>query len=109
MSKEIYHGETDGNSSPFRGCTGLKNLKIGNGIKEIMYSAFNNCSGLQEIIIPRSIETISYEPFKNCTKLTAITYKGSINEWKNLSKTSWAGGSSIVTVVCSDGEISSNK
>ena len=97
------------NSSAFEGCVSLKNISLGNGLKEIMYSAFNYCSNLEEIEIPKSIEIISYEPFKNCTKLTSITYKGSINEWKNVSKTSWTGGSSISTVICSDGEISSNE
>ncbi|MBR5552033.1 MAG: leucine-rich repeat protein [Muribaculaceae bacterium] len=64
----------------FSGCTNLKTLNIGNGVKNIPSYAFKDCSGLTSATIGNSVTTISDHAFMGCTKLTSVTIPNSVTE-----------------------------
>ena len=50
----------------FSGCSSLKTIDFGNGVKTIGNAAFNNCEALETIIIPKSVTSIgNAETFGN--------------------------------------------
>lgn len=53
--------------------SGLVNLEIGDGVKQIYGSAFSNCNFLEELIIPNSIISIANGAFYNCISLKHVT------------------------------------
>ncbi len=114
----------------FETCYGLKSVTIGSSVTYLGWGAFKNCYGLRSITIPSSVTSISPETFKycdsltsidipnsvtligedafnGCTKLKNIMYKGTIAEWKDISK--WHGWDEEVpkscTIHCTDGDI----
>ncbi len=114
----------------FETCYGLKSVTIGSSVTYLGWGAFKNCYGLRSITIPSSVTSISPETFKycdsltsidipnsvtligedafnGCTKLKNIMYKGTIAEWKDISK--WYGWKEEVpkscTIHCTDGDI----
>ena len=56
----------------FSGFTGLRNLRIPDGVVEIREGAFENCTDLESIVIPDSVERIGEYAFSGCTSLTGI-------------------------------------
>ena len=58
--------------SAFYGCTGLKNVKIGNNVQTIGNYAFD-CSGVTSVTIPNSVKTIGDLAFYRCEGLTSVT------------------------------------
>lgn len=113
----------------FMHCSNLKNIIFGSKIKTIGNSAFEDCESLESINIPDNIVDIKYSAFKDCTKLktislpstltfldsyvfqntpaTSITFRGTMLQWSNQVNKgySWKYGSSITSVICSDGTI----
>lgn len=114
----------------FETCYGLKSVTIGSSVTYLGWEAFKNCYGLRSITIPSSVTSINPETFKycdsltsidipnsvtnigkdafnGCTKLKNIMYKGTIAEWKDISK--WYGWKEEVpkscTIHCTDGDI----
>ena len=62
---------------------------------------------LVAISIPTSVTSIGSRVFKDCSGLTALNYSGTMAEWAQIQKAAdWNEGSSITSVVCSDGSIS---
>jgi hypothetical protein len=55
--------------SAFLRCENLKQVDLGNGLKEIGGCAFSSCTSLTEIIIPDSVKTVAYHAFSYCDKL----------------------------------------
>ncbi len=64
---------------------GCKNSVIPNGVASIGVCAFINCSSLTIIIIPESITSIGNSAFSGCNGLTSVYYKGSSENWDNIS------------------------
>ena len=91
----------------FYGCTGLTSVTIGNSVTSIRNAAFRGCTGLTSITIPDSVTSIGDYAFYGCTGLTSITYKGTIVDWKNITKGyDWKYGvSSRCVIHCTDGDI----
>lgn len=114
----------------FDTCYGLKSVTIGSSVTYLGWGAFKNCYGLRSITIPGSVTSINPEEFQycdsltsidipnsvteigkyafnGCTKLKNIMYKGTIAEWKDISK--WYGWKEEVpescTIHCTDGDI----
>ena len=130
-SIEIPDSVSSIGDSAFGTCYGLKSVTIGSSVTYLGWGAFKNCYGLRSITIPSSVTSISPETFKycdsltsidipnsvtnigedafnGCTKLKNIMYKGTIAEWKDISK--WHGWDEEVpkscTIHCTDGDIS---
>lgn len=59
-------------SFAFRGCTGLKHIKISNSVTTIGDYAFEGCMGLIDIEIPSNVTSIGGDAFSNCIGLTNI-------------------------------------
>lgn len=69
----------------FYSCTSLGNIKIPNGVKEIKKNAFAYCKTLKYIIIPDSVVLIESDAFEMCDALTNVYYRGSEEEWGNVT------------------------
>ena len=68
--------------------SGLENIEIMDGVKKIGSKAFMSCTALKTITIPKSVETIEANAFYRCLKLERVIYKGSEEEWGNITKDS---------------------
>ena len=91
----------------FEGCDGLISITIPNSVTSIGYGAFWHCDRLRSVTIPRSVKKIGERAFGYCERLNSIKYKGTIAEWKELTKTeSKRPKYEYIHVYCSDGEIS---
>lgn len=112
----------------FKMQTGMKSVKLPDGLKTISACAFEKCSGLTEIVIPDSvtvIEKFAFEDCKNlkrvvlgkgvkkigrlafygCHDLTSFTFNGTVAEWNLIEKGEhFLLGSNVEKVVCLDGE-----
>ena len=107
-------------SRAFYGCSSLTDITIPNSVTSIWDSAFSNCSSLTSVIIPDSVEYIDYlvfggcsnltsitigkgvtsirrYTFYNCSKLTTVYYKGSAQEWNNISINNENNGNDCLT------------
>lgn len=86
----------------------LTDITLPSYTKNIGKGAFQECTGLTNIILPKLLESIEEYVFKGCKQLESITYNGTKAQWENNIKRSaiWNEGSSINTIVCSDGSIS---
>lgn len=51
----------------------------------LLIHSFNECHDITSIVIPLSVTKIDYAVFGNCTKLKSIYYKGTYNDWSNMS------------------------
>ena len=129
-SIEIPDSVSSISDGAFETCYGLKSVTIGSSVTYLGWGAFKNCYGLRSITIPSSVTSISPETFKycdsltsieipnsvtsigkdafnGCTKLKNIMYKGTIAEWKGISK--WYGWKEEVPksciIHCTDGDI----
>ena len=56
----------------FNNCTGLKKIKLPEGLISIEDNAFQGCTGLSSIDLPQSLVSIGYYAFSSCTSLTSI-------------------------------------
>ena len=75
---------TIGNSA-FHDCSSLTSFTIPNDVETIGNAEFCNCSSLTDITIPDSITSIEGFSFDNCSNLTSVYYKGTANDWANIS------------------------
>ena len=62
----------------FKGCSNLKELKIGEGITEIKKSAFFGCSALENVVIPESVTAIGLFAFEECEGLRTVNIMADI-------------------------------
>ena len=67
--------------------TQIETIEIPNGVKEIATSAFTNCYNLTSITIPNSVTSIGWEAFDGCNNLTTVNYKGTEEQWNQISIT----------------------
>lgn len=80
----------------FRGCTALKNVELGSGLKFIGAGTFRRCSALTSIVIPEGVVSIGYlddgnecgASFCDCTSLTTISLPSTL---KNVYRLSFDG------------------
>lgn len=115
-------------SETFSGCNSLKNVVLGDGVKNVGSKAFERCGSLKTITLPDSVLHIEIQAFidcgslidvtigenvtsigscafENCMKLTQVKYGGAKDYWAQISKNRWNTYSSIETVICSDGTV----
>ena len=85
---------------------GCNNSEIPQNVETITNLAFYGCSGLTGIIIPKSVKNIESWAFRDCKALVRIVYRGSVEQWNNMTKaTGWDESTGKYTVYCTDGEI----
>ena len=57
----------------FYGCSGMSDLTIPAGLKEIPASCFDGCTGLSSLKIPETIEKVCKNAFSDCTGIKELT------------------------------------
>lgn len=84
----------------------IVSAEIPEGIHGLGSSAFADCHELTSVSIPSTVVDIGFDCFKNTPKLKEITYNGTVERWKNVSRGSnWLRKSGTKTVKCLDGQI----
>ncbi len=64
-------------------------LVLTDGIEKMSSYAFYNCSSLISITIPNSVTSIGESAFYNCSSLQNVYYDGTIEEWCNITFSSY--------------------
>ena len=72
-------------ANAFSNCKKLEEIVVPAGVKELCEGAFENCESLKKITITRGIETISASAFANCPSLESVIFKGTEDEWAQIS------------------------
>ena len=88
-------------------CSGLTSITIPQNITSINEFMFNDCSGLTKITIPKNVTYIKSYAFDGCNGLKNITYKGTVKEWKKITKGyRWKDNVPTTCIIhCTDGDI----
>ena len=68
----------------FEGCKNLKSVIILNSSGEYKIITFKDCTSLEYVEIPTSIVCIYSDAFDGCSALETITYKGTVEQWKQV-------------------------
>ena len=69
----------------FAWCSSLESIIIPDRVESIGDMAFYACSSLESITIPDRVESIGDMAFGWCTSLSSVFYKGTAEEWSNIS------------------------
>lgn len=79
-------------------------------VTSIKKGAFKGCKKLKNVTIPTTITEINGNAFSDCESLKKITYDGTKKQWRAIEKTNWSDVTDnyTITIVCSDGNISSS-
>lgn len=94
---------TEIDNSAFATDSDIKSVIIPYGITSIGNYAFSLCSALETVIMFPTVENINVSAFGDCTSLKSIVFKGTSDEWLNISKgDNWFSGTSGLIVVCTD-------
>ena len=102
----LEDGVTGINSSAFENCSKLTNVVLSDNVTSIGDRAFLLCSGLTSIAIGNKVTNIGYNAFWSCSKLADISFNGTKEQWKAISKgNNWDNGVPATKVVCTDGEV----
>ena len=64
----------------FYGCTGLKEIEFPASLEIIGKNAFTNCTGLDSIDFPAKLTAIYQEAFYNCSGITEVTLPSKLEE-----------------------------
>ena len=69
----------------FANCSSLTSVTLPDSVTSIGDSAFRGCSSLTSIVIPDSVTSIGGSAFDGCNSLTTVNYKGSQEQWGQIS------------------------
>ena len=75
--------------SSFYGCSGLSDLTIPAGLKEIPAYCFYECTGLSSLKIPETIEKVQESAFSDCTGIKELTMPVDLDYVKTYSSDSY--------------------
>ncbi len=81
----IPNGVTSIDEGAFSACYDLTSITIPDGVTSISYWAFDTCSSLTSVTIPKTVTSIKPYAFENCDNLIDVYYRGSEEEWNNIS------------------------
>ena len=86
----IPNSVTDIGMDAFSGCSSLADVVVGDSVKYIgvpggFGSVFEDCSNLSTIIIGSSVKGIYADTFKGCSSLKTVYYKGTEEQWNNIT------------------------
>ena len=89
----------------FKECRNLLSLKL-NAQKIESNDGFAQCKQLKKIEIGENVKSIGNYCFIDCKSVEEVIYKGTIEQWNNLYKSStWNYNSNITAVICTDGTV----
>ena len=90
----------------FRGCTGITDVTIAEGIAHIYSDAFAYCTSLTDIYLPSTLTSIYAEAFAGCTNLVNIHFAGTKAQWAAVSTgENWQPAAKQYVIHCTDGDI----
>ena len=69
----------------FKSCSKLINAEIPEGVTTINEQTFAYCSSLTSVTIPASVTYIDYSAFEDCNSLTTVNYRGTQEQWEQIS------------------------
>ncbi len=81
----IPNGVTSITDSAFSDCCSLTSITIPDSVTNIGYEAFYSCTALMSVTIGNRVESVDVSAFGNCRSLTSVYYKGSEEDWANIS------------------------
>ncbi len=83
-SVTIGNGLTSIGSYAFESCYGLTSITIPDSVTSIGEGAFAGCS-LKSVTIGNGLTSIGSYAFRYCSELETVYYKGTAEEWRNIS------------------------
>lgn len=88
----------------FASCSSLKSVTIPSSVHLISDFAFYLCTSLTSVTIPDSVTRFGVCAFDSCTSLRTVNFRGTVEQWRNITDTKRAFvGVPAPTVICSDG------
>lgn len=90
----------------FAESSSLRSVTVGDDVENIGKMAFYACSSLSTVELGSSVSSIGSDAFRANYSLMSIKYNADIADWGLVTKdVTWKTGSSILKVVCNDGEV----
>ena len=81
----IPDGTTEIRGKQFEYYQYMQAVSIPDSVTSIGYSAFRDCRRLTSITIPDSVTSIGNSAFDDCSGLKTVFYKGTAEQWKQIS------------------------
>ena len=72
-------------SYAFENCSAMKFMSLPDSIVSINDHSFYDCSALSEVVIGNAVVEIEYMSFGGCKNLVHVFYKGTEDDWNNIS------------------------
>jgi hypothetical protein len=69
----------------FKECSSLISTEIPYGVTTINEETFAYCCSLTSVTIPESVTYIDYSAFEDCSSLTTVNYRGTQEQWEQIS------------------------
>lgn len=85
IAAEVKNGTKGIASEAFSRCSGLISVTIPDSVTSIGEQAFLFCTGLTSVTIGNSVTSIGSSAFDGCSGLKTVFYKGSAEQWNEIS------------------------
>ncbi len=69
----------------FKKCTKLSKIEFGNSVKMVPNKLCYNINSLNSVVVSEKIEAFGENVFYNCKNLKKVDYKGTIEQWSQIS------------------------